>query len=105
LRSCVDGADGAWPNPDPQRFFIRQHAEIGRHCLVLLVQYPNCTNFEGSKILVYVGVTYDEIRKADRLDPHFTDRPGSQTPLARFRPTEEGWNLAIRFCRMMEEQE
>jgi hypothetical protein len=42
------------PNPDPKNFKIIKTQQIGES-LILMVNYPNCTNFEGDKILFYVN--------------------------------------------------
>jgi hypothetical protein len=62
---------------------------------VLKVQYSGCTNFEGVKVMVFRG-TY---RKRNYLDPHF-DETG-QSPIARFRPDAEGWQMALDLAKSL----
>jgi len=104
LHAGIDCTDVAFPNPDPRKFVIADHEEIGKF-LILFVQYPDCTNFEGYKVLVYSGVTYDEIKSRRVLDPHFTDSQSVPSPVARFTPTEAGLEMARTFCKCMEERE
>jgi len=59
--------------------------------LIAEVQYPNCTNFEGKKILVFKGMTIRELATLDELDPHFYE---DSKLIARFVPTCEGMSMA-----------
>lgn len=86
------------PNPNPTNFTIHAARNIGRF-LVVQIQYPDCTNYEGVKILVYENVSIEELNRRTHIDPHF--RPGPGTPIARFEPTERGWERAKIFCRAL----
>jgi hypothetical protein len=85
-------------NPNPENFEILRIESIGNY-LVVKVHYPDCTNYEGNKIMVYKDVTIKELAEATVLDPHFYKSKGIKSPVARFEPTEEGWNMATFFCR------
>ena len=80
------------PNPDPSRWQLL-HAYAYPHGYVLIVRYLDATNFEGVKVMVYrgkqKGVTL-------RLDPHFSEADDS--PIARFRPDEEGIEMAKKLA-------
>lgn len=65
-----------------------------KNAYVLKLHYPDCTNFEGIKIVVYPG----KFKSLDERDPHFSEEENS--PIARFRPTELGWKLA---CKLADE--
>lgn len=86
------------PAPDPSRFVIHNHEQIGRSLIVSIV-YPDCTTYEGRKVLVFADATIEALRRCQLLDPHFTNLADvSQfVPVARFEPTERGWRLA-RVC-------
>ena len=89
-------------NPDPKVFKIKECRIIGK-CMVLLVKYPNCQNFEGDKILVYHGVSSVAQLLAftdGKLDPHFMK--DCRSPIARFKPTTDGMAMAIDFCLMIQ---
>lgn len=63
--------------------------------LIVEINYPNATNYEGNKIVVYKGVVdlEDLLEQTNGiLDPHFTDK--SFSPIARFEPTPFGRQLA-----------
>lgn len=76
-------------NPNPSLFKVKKvHTANG--LFVSLVNYPNCTTFEGNKILV---TNYD-VRKQTKLDPHFYSGSGL---VARFEPTDTGWEAAVWF--------
>lgn len=77
-------------NPNSSCFTIVKVQQIGE-AFVSWVRYPNCTNYEGNKILVS---TFDP-RKMKKLDPHFSTKSGL---IARFVPTDEGWEMAIAFA-------
>lgn len=75
------------PNPDPSRWIPIKILKINGY-LIAEIQYLDCTNFDGRKIMVFCGI--DQL--PERLDPHFRDDPGS--PVARFQPTPRGWTAA-----------
>lgn len=80
-------------NPNPRRFVIRKLVDQGKYTIVD-VNYPDATNFEGNKILVLEGISPEEVRELDVLDPHFVE---DGSVIARFAPTEQGWINAIYF--------
>lgn len=85
-------------NPNPKNFRIIKHQHI-RHYLVMHVVYPNCTNFEGNKILVFRDVIDPtSLLNATDLDPHFF--PDSKL-VARFVPTNIGWHMALDMCKSL----
>lgn len=84
------------PNPDPTNFNILDVKIVNRFAIVL-VEYPNCTNFEGKKVLVFEDVSESEIRDMKSIDPHFCDL-GHKSVVARFEPTEQGIRYANLFC-------
>ena len=81
------------PNPDPAKFKILKVVQVGRH-VVAKINYPNCTNFEGNKICLFLCTNVMALRQRQRLDPHFSEELNS--PFARFKPDEDGWNIAIK---------
>ena len=83
--------------PNPTSFRIVQYKLVGKY-LILKVHYPECTNYEGNKILVLEDAEIDETLAAAILDPHFTS---SSKLIARFIPTVKGWNAAIVFASAM----
>ena len=95
------------PNPDPKNCTINFYYEFGNY-QVVGIHYPDCTTFEGNKILVY---KYFSIEKFNRqmqiagIDPHFSSNKMYYSPIARFIPTEEGMQIAKDFARMLNEQE
>ncbi len=89
------------PNPDPFNYKVEEAQQVGNY-LVLKVHYPDCTNFEGRKVMVFEGVTAIDLLKQRSLDPHFFNSDKVISPVARFKPTEAGWVMALRFAKMME---
>lgn len=83
------------PNPDPSNWEILRYEYIG-NVLVIEIKYPDCTNYEGRKILMYNNVSLVDIVNQKVIDPHFCDNKRYKHPIARFEPTEEGWVLAIK---------
>ena len=86
------------PNPNPKRYTILNYHQNGKW-LVLLVNYPDCTNYEGNKILLYKGVYIDDLMGQGSIDPHFSNNVQKYSPIARFVPTMEGWDMAISLIR------
>jgi hypothetical protein len=60
-----------------------------KNAYALHAKFLTCPNCGGFKIMVFKG----EYTPKTYLDPHFnfTD----ECPIARFKPTVHGWNLAI----------
>lgn len=85
-------------NPNPKKFKILKQIPYEGY-FILEVQYPDCTNYEGRKIMVF-----DKFDIADAeqngLDPHFCDSK-HQSPIARFEPTEEGLLNAYLFIKAL----
>jgi hypothetical protein len=84
------------PNPDPSNFNIAKIEQVGAYVLVK-INYPDCTNFEGWKILLLRGSEH-EVRELRKIDPHFCDKCDGPWLVARFEPTMEGWTLARRLA-------
>lgn len=85
-------------NPDPHNFEIIKLERVGRFT-IMLVQYPDCVNFEGRKILVFKTLTLGDPFRLKAIDPHFCDSGEHASPVARFVPTDEGWWFATEFCK------
>lgn len=81
-------------DPDPKIFKVEKALYKG-NIVLAKINYPNCTNYEGNKILVMSKDDYEKALESKILDPHFSDK--GQSVIARFEPTEKGWNLAIDF--------
>lgn len=80
-------------NPDPERFNVERTYTVGSY-VCAMVDYVNCTNYEGKKILVFENSSDADIRSAKSIDPHFMD---DGKIIARFRPDDEGWQDAIAY--------
>jgi len=88
------------PNPDPLNYRVEQAEQHGEYLLVK-IHYPDCTNYEGNKILVFKGVTPIDLLKQRAIDPHFFQHKDVASPVARFVPTDEGWAMAWKFVKAM----
>ena len=64
-------------------------SEVRGLCTIAEIEYDDFQNFDGRKLMVFVGETIDISRG---VDPHFF--PCASSPIARFRPTGDGWKLA-----------
>jgi hypothetical protein len=85
-------------NPDPYNFEVKDIKKIGNYLWVLM-NYPNCTEYNGDKILIYKDISLDRFIKLTRIDPHFRD--SIYSPIARFKPDKRGKILSLKFCRRM----
>lgn len=84
------------PNPKPDNYQIIRHLE--RHNkLVIEIQYLDCTNYEGRKILYFENCTLKDLKWQKLIDPHFCENKDFHSPVARFEPTDKGWNMAMSF--------
>lgn len=90
--SCIE------TNPNPIRFELLHTKQIGKN-LVVKIKYPDCTNFEGTKIILYKNRTVKEIQDSDFIDPHFSKT--GLMPFARFVPTDEGWEMACKMASLI----
>lgn len=81
------------PNPDPSNYKIL-HSESIYPYLILVVQYPDCTNYEGRKVLLFKDVKLEELKKQKLIDPHFSQNTQYHSPIARFEPTGRGLKMA-----------
>ena len=86
------------PNPDPNNFKIVNSQQAGS-LLIIKVNYPDCNNYEGNKILVYKDTDIKTLLKQKSLDPHFSQNTKFKSPIARFEPTNLGWICAIIFAK------
>jgi hypothetical protein len=74
-----------------------KHSRVNKY-LVLKVQYPDATNFEGVKIMVFDReVRLMQLNQQGFIDPHFSTQ--ALHPIARFIPTGRGWEMAVNFAR------
>ena len=86
-------------NPDPARFHIIKEQHVG-HAVVVRIRYPDCTPFDGNKILVYDDVeAWRDLLNSGVVDPHFLE--GTYSPIARFQGTDTGWQLAVAFAAII----
>jgi hypothetical protein len=88
------------PNPDPKNYKIIKSEFINGH-LIVMINYPDCTNYEGNKLLLYKFCTLEELLKQKYIDPHFSDNEKFKHPFARFEPTDEGWHYATFIAKHM----
>lgn len=104
--SCFDSPTGNQPelsslNPDPTRFVIKKQ-EVVNEYLIVEIQYLDCTNYEGLKVLLFEKrVTVSDLLKQKVVDPHFSNNPDYISPIARFEPTAKGWNMAKLLCEVL----
>lgn len=95
------GGNPQLPNPDPNNYVIKQYNQCGKYLLVAIT-YPDCTNYEGRKILLYKGITIKKLLKQKIIDPHFSDNKKFYSPIARFEPTQEGWDMGVKLMKSYE---
>lgn len=82
--------------PRPHRFKVNRMQRVGS-AVVVEINYPDCKNYNGNKVLVYDSLDkFWSLVKSGVVDPHFLEQ--SYSPEARFLPTEAGWNRAIAFA-------
>jgi len=82
---------------------IIQCWEIGKFTVIKL-KYPDCTNYEGIKILVFKA-SLSNIINQKKIDPHFSDNKTYISPIARFEPTHAGLLMALALCELLNPKE
>lgn len=87
------------PNPRPENYKILKSKQLGNY-LVIEIQYLDCINYEGKKILVF-NSTLDLLEKQKLIDPHFSENKNYISPIARFEPTKQGWINACMFINTL----
>lgn len=83
----------ALPNPDPNNYEVLNSYSIRGHLLIEIL-YPDCTNYEGRKLLLFKSTTSNQLMKQGAIDPHFSSNKRKRSPFARFEPTSAGWASA-----------
>ncbi len=102
--SCADKSNKTessdnLPNPKPDNYKIIEHFQSGKY-LLIKIKYLDCTNYEGMKILLFKS-TLIALSKQKLIDPHFSENKKFISPLARFEPTQDGWDNAIKFIKIL----
>jgi len=87
-------------NPDPNNYTIKKTEQI-REYLIVFINYPNCFNYEGNKILVYKHTRINYLINQKSIDPHFSNNKKYISPIARFEPTNDGWLMAVKLCNVL----
>lgn len=87
-------------NPDPLKYEILEHILLGNK-LIIKINYIGCTNYEGNKILMYENCTLNQLKNQKYIDPHFSESTKFISPIARFEPTQRGWNMACELAKMI----
>lgn len=94
-----------YSNPDPSNYRIERKLELDRNTLVLEIVYPDCSNYEGRKILVFRNTPFNRLVKQGVIDPHFSNNKKFYSPFARFEPTISGWSEAVNLAKRLSENE
>jgi len=80
---------------DPWKYKMLRYCEKNGFLLVEL-KYDQCTNYEGHKILLFKDVTMIDLFNQKLIDPHFLVDSGYHHPIARFVPTQKGWDMGLK---------
>jgi len=86
------------PNPKADNYEILR-GEIINDYFIIEIKYLDCINYEGRKILVFENCTIEDLKRQKLIDPHFSENKKYFSPIARFEPTERGWNMALKLCK------
>lgn len=107
LQRQVDEQRALLKKPDNSQFEIIDCFE-GTKGIVLKVKYDSCKDcaYEGTKVLVYAGLTTRDVLKWRVIDPHFSGKPPATTreapsPTARFPSSEGGWDMAVKLLALL----
>lgn len=78
------------PNPNKFNFKILDKKIKGDYLLVHII-YPDCTTFDGKKLILFKGIDFNDLSEMSEIDPHFLE---DNNVAARFRCNTEGLHLA-----------
>lgn len=96
--SSFDSENNSNINPNPTKYRILREKRVNNF-IILKINYPDCNNYEGNKILLYKDCTLlDIVNQKEGIDPHFSDNKNLISPIARFKPDDDGWNMAVFFA-------
>lgn len=70
-----------------KNFRIKSIEKIDIYLLVK-IHYNECKNFEGNKILLFKNLSIEELLSMNDIDPHFSNKNGNKSPIARFEPID-----------------
>lgn len=86
------------PNPKPDNYKILKSFEVN-NWLLIEIKYLDCINYEGNKILLYKNCNLEKLKKQKLIDPHFSENKQYYSPFAKFEPTIDGWNTALKLMK------
>lgn len=98
--SSFDDTQSNDGNPNPENYTIQRNV-VSNGYIIIEIKYHDCNTYEGNKIMVY-DCTIDELTKQKYIDPHFSDNEKYHSPIARFEPTDKGWQHAKAFVYNIE---
>lgn len=98
VKSCYKQGYRYDEDPIATRFRIVNMYSVNGHTLAH-INYPNCTNFEGNKYILFKDTSIKEIEQMGEIDPHF--QQGSNI-IARLEPTPMGWNLGVAMMNILD---
>lgn len=84
-------------DPRADSFTIKSLEQVNGWTIAV-IEYKNCTNYSGMKLLVY-PVKAHVVHAQELLDPHFLDDGNGLYPVARFEPTPLGRKMAETVCK------
>ncbi len=102
-KSCMlysDKPEVKAPAPNPLNFKVKNTIQVNCH-LVAWIHYPDCNNFEGDKVLLYLNLSEKELYAQKSLDPHFNKDRKVVSPFARFEPTFQGMEAGVILARYL----
>lgn len=98
--SCAASV-AARKQPNPKDHEVKSATTVNDY-LILTIKYPNATNYEGLKILLFdKGTRLQTLRRQGGIDPHFLESETHIHPIARFEPTERGHAMAVKLAHSL----
>jgi hypothetical protein len=80
-------------DPNPSKFkILKVWYNANKKRVLAKIKYPNCTNFEGIKLVLFKNMTPKKLRESKLIDPHFF---ANNNVIARFRPDKDGLTFAL----------
>lgn len=84
------------PNPDSSKYQILKLKKF-KDFLLVKIKYIDLEGFDSVKILVYNKCTIVNLVEQGSIRPNFSDMENYFSPIAHFKPDDEGWKMAEFF--------
>lgn len=96
--SAFDSKNHPDDNLNPNKYRVLREKRI-KNFIIMKILYLDCNIEHGNKILVFKDCTLlDIVNQKEGIIPEFCDNQNIISPIAIFKPDDNGWNFAVSFA-------